>query len=400
MKLLWEYELLTWKKPYDSHYEGPICIHNGKIYFPTHQLISPGKDAKYLINVHQVNPQNGKAQIISFTVKKCFPPKQWAFIQHDNQLVLYCGFFLPVYGLSQNLEHLPYSDVRNIKGVGRAFFIQSSELLFFADCKKHILYCYNFQTWVQEWATQLKGEGNYTVGPPQIVQNQLVCYGQDKLNFLDLSTGAITETIKITRIDKPYPPLILNSDFILGYTNWTTGGVLKYSPKSQKVIWRYSKKFQGPATYLNLIYRYPIVVWVKGETELIGINVETGEEIWSLPTSPWLYTRIDLEDNILIFGTASRDGYIQAVNIENGYQVWSVFLKNGCAFFDYYNSSLVVGDFDKFIRRIDLLSGKEIDSIRIDAEVIGDLRVYGDQLFTVIWGTENKSPRLVCVDLE
>jgi hypothetical protein len=177
--------------------------------------------------------------------------------------------------------------------------------------------------------------------------------------------------------------------------------VIRYSRSDKKVLWRYRKGFSGPASYCRIYLLDNLVVWVKGETEIIGIDVATGTERWSCPASPWLYTEIHTHDGDLIFGTAGRDGCILRVEGASGKVKWSVFLKNGCAYFDYSKSSIIVGDFEGRLRRLDLENGRELDAIVLDGQVVGDVKVAGSAAYTVVWfGADGRPPRLVRVDLE
>ncbi|MCM1497986.1 MAG: PQQ-like beta-propeller repeat protein [Clostridium sp.] len=174
---------------------------------------------------------------------------------------------------------------------------------------------------------------------------------------------------------------------------------MKYNQKIGKVIWRNKRKFQGPQLGCKIYQQDGRAFWVKNDTELICMNAEDGEEIYSVKTNPWLYTDLFFVEDSLLFGTAGRDGYINCIDAASGVEKWSVFLKNGCAHYDIYRATVLVGDFDKRIKQIEIKSGDVLSDHPVDGEVVGDIKVYGGCVYTVIWENADKPVRLIKVKI-
>lgn len=233
-----------------------------------------------------------------------------------------------------------------------------------------------------------------------LFENTVACYGDHELLFIDPENGEIVDRIKISRIAKLFHPIRLDDERILiRYTNWTNAGVLKYNQKSKQVIWRNKRKFQEPQLTCKIYQHEDKVFWVKNDTELICLNVENGEEVYNVRTTPWLYTDLLFIDDYLLFGTAGSNGYINCIDVRSDEVNWSVFLKNGCAYFDIYHETVLVGDFDKQINQIAIKSGDVLQNYQVDGEVVGRMKVYKECAYTVIWGNEDKPVRLIKVKI-
>ena len=165
------------------------------------------------------------------------------------------------------------------------------------------------------------------------------------------------------------------------------------------MLWKSKRSFEGPQLKCKIYAFDNFVCWVKNGRELICHNSENGEEIYRTATSPWLYTDLFFNDGNIIFGTSGSDGYIFSINAQNGEENWSLFLKNGCAYYDMYNDSIIVGDFSKRIHLIDASSGRIIKTLATDGEVVGQIKVHGKYAYTVIWGNENAPIRLIKIQL-
>jgi hypothetical protein len=56
-------------------------------------------------------------------------------------------------------------------------------------------------------------------------------------------------------------------------------------------------------------------------------------------------------------------------------------------------------DFSKTMMQISLGNGRILQSLSVDGEVVGDIRVYDNAVYTVIWGNQEKDIRLVKINL-
>jgi hypothetical protein len=407
MKIAWEYELPVREEPRDCDYEGPIFATESQILFATFAFAHP-REARakersrrdYLVTMHSLDSASRSATRTEYKLPRCTIPSSWEFVESGSHLLLYCEPFLAVSPCPGDTG-LPVVEVVAVKKAARPHFLLFNEHLIFAGGKLPRLYSVDLKRRRIAWELDLKGQKPYAVGPPFLLGGQIVCHGRDALQFIDPARGTVTDTLSLPRIDKLYSPLAVGDDLLIGYTNWQAGGVVRCSRAERKIVWKYRKNFSGPASYCRIWLLGDVVIWVKGETEIIGIDAATGSQRWSHAASPWLYSEIDLRDGDLIFGTAGRDGYLQRLDAATGKPKWVVFLKNGCQYYDYFRGSAIVGDFDGYLRRLDLADGRQLDAIRLDGQVVGDMRVSGAAAYTVVWfGADGRPPRLVRVDLQ
>ncbi len=181
----------------------------------------------------------------------------------------------------------------------------------------------------------------------------------------------------------------------MGYTNFTAAGILKYNIKDKKIVWKHKRKFEGPQLDCKIYLYENKLFWVKNSTELICLDMHGGSEIFNFRTIPRLYSKLCFFKNDIIFGTSGADGFINDISVNDGKLKWSVPLKNGCVYFDFFEDSVIVGDFSKSIQRISIDTGSVIDRIFCGGEVVGDIKVYGNNIYTVIWGNTEKNIRIV-----
>lgn len=182
---------------------------------------------------------------------------------------------------------------------------------------------------------------------------------------------------------------------LIGYTNWTNAGILKYQLSTKQVVWRHKRKFEGPQLKCGIYRHQNKVFWAKNSTELICLDIVTGEELYHLRTAPWLYTDLRFHRNGILYGTAGADGYLNHIDCETGAVKWSAFLKNGCAYYAMTDDSVLVGDFDKSVKQFSISNGTLIQELPVDGEVVGQLTVSQGFLYTVVWANQEKAVRLV-----
>lgn len=237
-------------------------------------------------------------------------------------------------------------------------------------------------------------------GRTELLRSVNVCLPSDYF-FIEYKEQVIIKTadsVTLPRIDKLFWPLKADDgNMLIGYTNWTNAGILKYDLLNRKIVWRHKRKFQGPQLDCKIYRHNDMVFWVKNNTELISLDMDTGAEIYSLRTTPWLYTDLRFLQDDLIYGTSGADGYINCIDARSGNVRWSVFLKNGCAYYDICGESVIVGDFNKTLKQISYSDGVILQDYRTDGEVVGRIKVSEGCIYTVIWGNSKKGVRVVKV---
>lgn len=274
-------------------------------------------------------------------------------------------------------------------------------VLFCTRAKDGVLCCCNLDTLSIEWRRDIVNAMNYQAGEISAYENLIACYGEDLLLFIDCETGRTVNEIKLSRIDKLYCPIKIDDDHMLiGYTNWTNAGILKYNTAKKEIVWRHKRKFQGPQFRCKIDRQNHMAFWVKNSTELIAVNIETGDEIYHVRTAPWLYTDLQFWKNNLLYGTSGADGYINNIEAKTGHELWSVFLKNGCAYYDRYQESVIVGDFNKTLKQIVISNGRVLQNYITAGKVVGRIKVFDGCIYTVLWENENKGVRLVKVQID
>lgn len=386
MKIKWEYNLPTEEYIYNFNYVSPIYIKENQIFFISF--------FKQQVKFHIIDDKTGVGSIKEIKSKKITIPSNYFIFEYQNKIIFYFGeLFLYE---DNNITSFIHDDT-NV-GEIYSYILNDNQFIFISS--ESILYCYNLDTLSLEWKVDIKNTKKYNSKELVIFENTVACYGNDSLLFIDINTGKINNQIKISRIDKLYHPLKLDDDnIVMGYTNWTNAGVLKYNLNTKQIIWKHKRSFSGPQLNCKLYQYDDNVYWVKNDTELICLNILDGKEVFSVRTNPWLYTNLYFIQDYLIFGTSGRDGYLYNINPKSGFINWTIFINNGCTYFDTYQDTIIVGDFSKSIKQIKIDNGKIISNLDVDGEVIGRIKVNQNNVYTVIWINEMKPIRLIKIEI-
>lgn len=388
MKTEWEYALPTNEHSNDYQYESPIFIKDNKIYFIS--------DFEHQLKLHIIDGDSGQGKVVNIPPGKQTIPSNFFFLEYKEKIIFYTGDFY-VYHQSEIYKFTDLETGRDIQKRLTSYLLHEHRLFFSHRLAKDCLFCYDLDTMSLEWKLDISNT-DYSTGEITWFEDMVACYGDHELLFIDMESGTIRNRIKISRIDKLFHPIRVDEEHILiGYTNWTNAGILMYNMDAKKVVWRHKRKFEGPQLRCKLYPSSGRVFWAKNTTELICLDMETGEELYSVKTNPWLYTDLLFMGEHLLYGTSGGDGYINCLDLESGKLKWSVFLKNGCAYFDVYNDTVLVGDFNKSIKQIAIGDGSIRQDYRVDGEVVGDMKVCGDCAYTVIWSNGDTPIRLIKV---
>ena len=381
MKLTWEYPLFTDEHSQDYDYDAPIILHSDFVYYACKQLRT--------ITFHIVRNQTGEGRVHSFPATQGILPHDWFAFVHGDHVIYYAGDLIKAEG-----AHI----LSTLKLPGKV----TSHLLCgnFLLVVSNKLYSIDLDAFSVAWELDLSCEKYYREGELARFGEWVSCYGQNQLLFIDPKSGRVTESIRIPRINKLYHPVALDDDTLLiGYTNWSNAGILKYQRSTNKVIWRHKRKFEGPQLSCRIWHEDDRSYWVKNDTELICLSDETGEELFRLRTVPWLYTDLQFRNGCILYGTAGANGYINCLDARSGQMQWSVYQHNGCAYYGIYNDTALVGDFSKTVAQLSLRDGTVVDQLRLDGEIVGRFTVHDRQVYTVIWASEGNPVRLVKIEI-
>lgn len=316
METAWDYALPTNEQSKDYQYESPIFIRDHTVYFIAF--------SESRLELHMIDTESGSGKSERIPPGNQTIPSDFFFLDYKEKIIFYTGDFY-VY------DHAVISKMTALhigQKVG-SYFLNENLLLFFA---KDSLFCYDLDSLLLKWKINISNK-NYIAGEISLFEEMIACYGDHELLLVEIENGRIADRIKIPRIDKLFQPIRLDDEHILlGYTNWSNAGVLKYNQKVKQVVWKNKRKFQGPQLRCRIYQYEDRVFWVKNDTELICLDVKDGEEVYSVKTNPWLYTDLVLMDGNVLFGTAGRDGYINCIDAKSGELKWAVPLKMAVLF--------------------------------------------------------------------
>lgn len=394
MKFLWEYALPTEEGICDYDYESPILIRDDHVYF-----VSRRERFGYKRLLHYIDTGSGTGTSEEFMVQNGLgQPENCFFIEYQGNVILCAGDLLVCrQGKVVQTVKLPRYQER----VAAHLLFGNRLILFCSRAGNGVLCCCNLDTLSIEWQRDITNSKHYRAGEISAYENLIACYGDDSLLFIECETGKTVDAIRLSRIDKLYCPVkIDDANMLIGYTNWTNAGILKYNTAKKEIVWRHKRKFQGPQSKCKIYRQDQMAFWVKNSTELVAVNIETGDEVYHVRTVPWLYTDLQFWKNNLLYGTSGADGYINNIEAMTGRELWSVFLKNGCVYYDRYQESVIVGDFNKTLKQIAISNGKILQNYITDGEVVGRIKVFGGCVYTVLWENEKKGVRLVKVQID
>ncbi len=383
MNIEWTLDLPTDEKSQDYQYESPILIKSDNLYFIT-------EHPKTVLHIIDTETGTEKAQFEcmgrSVIPSKCF------FAEYQDKIIIYTGelWLYENERLSKFNQVLIDDDITS--------YILKDNYFIFTD--KSYLWCLNLNSRGLEWKLHISNTKPYQAGDICLFENAIACYGNDQLLIVDFVSGKIKEQIKISRTDKLFMPIRLDErSLLIGFTNWSNAGIVKYDTINQKVIWKSKCSFEGPLLRCKIYQKDNLAYWVKNDTELISLNIDTGEEAFRVRTTPWIYTEPLLLNHCMMYGTAGRDGCFVNLDAQSGKENWSIFLKNGCTYFDFHGETVILGDFEKMIYQVDIASGNVLQKLPVDGEVVGRIKVNQNDIYTVIWGNENTPVRLIKVKI-
>lgn len=390
MKLIWEYPLPTTGRSMEQHFQSSILAGKDYLYYAVGTINE--------ISLHVINVHTGQGTEYRFPQSTYFyvSPKQFFGFFYKGRAFFYA---LDLYVLEddQIVATVPLSENKEFN----SWLLRDNRLyLAIGHRPFEELLCIDLDSLQILWSLEIGCTKNYRAGAISFLEGKIACYGLDQLLFVNPEDGSIEKQLRFPRIDKIFCPLRQeDGTLLIGYTNWTNAGILCYDENAGKILWRYKRKFEGPLGNCKI---YPVgdyVYWTKNDTELICLDMASGEAINRIRTAPWRYTDLRFHDRNLLFGTSGADGFLNCLDSSKCTPKWQIPLKEGCVSFDIRHDSVFTGDFSKRIFEISLIDGSISDTLTVDAEVIGCVKVQDDNLYTILWGNEGKPLRLVKIGL-
>lgn len=388
MKIQWSYNLPTPDSSEYYMYGSPIFADKNEVLFAYEYK----QNAKLFV----IDANTGKGTQLPLNSSVSVLPKDYFFISFSNRIVFYAGDLFCY--CSKKAEN-----VCKLSEYGKVISHLAKSDLLYIICSKaesSTLLCFDMNTLHIRWKCDVTSKP-YIAGPITVFENNIACYGCNKLLFIEPESGEFLSSIQISRVGKLFCPIRLDKEHIaIGYTNWSNAGILAYNTKSKKVKWKTARRFEGPLLRCCVYKRHHDLYWVKNDRELICIDENNGTEIFSISTSPWLYTDLCIEGDKIIFGTSGADGSLNCFRSDNGEKIWKIPLKNGCEYYGKYNDSLIAGDFSKTIKQIDMESGAILQEMQTEGEVVGQISIFEQDIYTVVLGDKNRSAALVKLALK
>ena len=388
MELKWEYPLPTNVNSKDYQYESPI-LENGKyVYFVNES------ERWQKLHIVDIKTGTGCSRLLQKSVN-VLPSNHFSF-SYGNKVVIYAGdlHFIQSGEVLRTIDFAQKGEITSYILIHNRLYVSCS------NEKNASLCCINLDKMVFVWDLDISNSKPYRAGEITLFDGLISCYGRDQLLLICPDSGKIVNALKISRIDKLFCPIRLDNDsMLIGYSNWTSAGILKYQISTKKVLWRHKRKFEGPQLNCKIYRSKDKAFWVKNSTEFICVDIASGEELHQLRTTPWLYTDLQFYQSSILYGTAGADGYLNCLDCDTIIIKWSVFLKNGCAYYGIWNDSVIAGDFDKTIKQFSICDGRLINEMPVDGEVVGRITISDGYLYTVIWGNSEKDIRLVKIQI-
>lgn len=386
MKLLWEHPLPTDEKSFDALYEGPIHVQGKLLYTVTgHRGLT----------LHVVDTETGTASHrYTLSPGRSMLPIDCFFIPFGEDVVLCCHHLVRLRKgeLDRELFFPEMGELTSHLVLGNRLYLTYRGL-------NASLFCVDLENFQIRWQTGLRGQG-YDAGPVTAFGDQLACCGRDALLTIDPETGAVLGERKLSRISKLFQPVDLGDNrLLLGYSNFSSAGVLCLNTATNKILWRHRRNFEGPLNHCRLIVTGERVYWQKNETEICCVSLADGSEQFRARTDPWLYTTPELTSEGLIFGTSGADGFLRCLDPETGAERWKLPLKNGCFAYARQGDTLLTGDFTGRLFQLRAGDGALLQTFDTGTEVVGQYHVHNGSLYTVIWGNEALPCRLIRVEI-
>ncbi len=130
------------------------------------------------------------------------------------------------------------------------------------------------------------------------------------------------------------------------------------------------------------------------------INTINNKIIWKIKTKGYLYTKITLKDECLIFGTAGRGGALYCIEKKSG-KILTEYNNGDSSNFTLYNDFIITKDRNSNIVKINPFKNEVIDSLRLKDKITysSSFLVNKDVVYTTVWSKKTKEVKMTCIKI-
>lgn len=257
---------------------------------------------------------------------------KWKF-ETDNSIeapALYLNGKVYIGNLSGNLYALDaktgkqvwkYETENQIMGSANFFFIKN-KLYIIVGSYDYFLHCVDGETGINVWKYE---SDNFINGAPAIGNNMAMFGGCDGfLHMVDLETGKVSSKLEIAT----YIAGSITIEDNLAFTGDYDGLFSCIDLNKKEIKWQ----FDNPSSNLPILGSPSVTnnkVVIGGQDKYLRCFDDVGDQIWSFNAGGRLDASPVIVKNVVI--AATMDGFLYALNLNNGKELWSYEIGSGMA---------------------------------------------------------------------
>ena len=225
MELKWEYPLPTNVNSKDYQYESTILEDGKYVYFVNES------ERWQKLHIVDIKTGTGCSRLLQKSVNVL--PSNYFSFSYGNKVVIYSGdlHFIQSGEVLRTIDFAQKGEITSYILIHNRLYVSCS------NGKNASLCCINLDKMVFVWDLNISNSKPYRAGEITIFDDMISCYGRDQLLLVCPDSGEIVNAFKISRIDKLFCPIRLDNDtMLIGYTNWSNAGILKYQISTKKVL--------------------------------------------------------------------------------------------------------------------------------------------------------------------
>lgn len=200
--------------------------------------------------LHIIDIKNGLGRTELLEAAYACLPSDYFFFEYNEHIIIYADdlFIYRRGNLAKAIELTP-------KGKVTAHLVIGNRLIMCCEKQRDaLLCCCNLDTLSIEWKKNITNSKFYRAGGLSIYEKLISCYGNDQLLFIECETGKTVHSLKLSRIDKLFWPIKIDDEnMLIGYTNWTNAGILKYNFLEKRLSGDINENLKAPSLDVRFI---------------------------------------------------------------------------------------------------------------------------------------------------